>query len=70
MKELQDNFGPHNPQGKAQDELNALQMGEHDWFLKYITYFNNLASRTGLNDTALASALYRGLPARLKDELA
>jgi hypothetical protein len=67
--ELTQNFGPHDIRGEAEDAIQALHMGDKERLSKYLVRFNNLAARTGWNDRALTSSLYRGLPARLKDDL-
>ena len=45
-------------------------MGEHQKIVKYLVSFNRLSIQTPYNDAALRSMFYKGLPSRIKDELA
>lgn len=70
VKELEANFGPHDPTGTAEDEIETLRMRDSDKILHYNVKFNNLASVIGWDVNALMHSYYRGLPPRMKDALA
>ena len=42
--ELKCNFGPHNPEGDAENELKALRMKDNQRMVKYLVDFNRLAA--------------------------
>jgi hypothetical protein len=67
--ELKQNFGPHDPEGDAENELEALRMKDNQWMVKYLVDFNCLAARVTWGDSALRHQLYKGLPNRIKDEI-
>jgi len=69
ISELQNNFRPHDPEGKAEAELENLHMRENQQVTKYLVDFNRLAARVQWGDAALRRQLYNGLPARIKDEI-
>ena len=67
--ELKQNFGPHDPEGDAENELEALRMKDNQRMVKYLVDFNRLAARVTWGDSALRHQLYKGLPNRIKDEV-
>jgi len=70
MLELQTNFGPHDPSGDAEMQLEQLNMREGQCINKYVVEFQRLASQVcGWGDGALCCQFYNGLPARIKDEI-
>jgi hypothetical protein len=70
MLELQTNFGPHDPVGDAEMQLEQLYMRDGHRINKYIVEFQRLASQVrGWGDGALRRQFYNGLPARIKDEI-
>jgi hypothetical protein len=68
--ELHRLFGPRDPVNDATNALEALKYKDSTKAARYIIEFNRHAHRTGWNDTALARQFYKGLPDRLKDEIA
>lgn len=70
VKELRDNFGPHDPVGDAEADLENLRMRDNQRITKYLVDFNRHASQVKWGPAALRHQLYRGLPSRLKDEIA
>jgi len=70
MLELQTYFGPHDPSGDAEMQLEQLNMCEGQRINKYVVEFQRLASQVhGWGDGALHRQFYNGLPARIKDEI-
>ncbi|OJA17986.1 hypothetical protein AZE42_14024 [Rhizopogon vesiculosus] len=70
MTELQQNFGPHNPQGDAEAQLNELQMRDGHHINKYIVEFQRLASQVrGYGNGALCRQFYSGLLSQVKDKI-
>lgn len=67
--ELQNNFGPHDPVGDAEDKIENCRMRDTERIAMFIVRFNQLAALTRWDDAALAHRFYRGLPSRIKDEL-
>jgi hypothetical protein len=68
MLELQTNFGPHDPSGDAEMQLEQLNMHEGQCINKYIVEFQRLASQVcRWGDRALCHQFYNGLPAHIKD---
>jgi hypothetical protein len=67
--ELRTNFGPHDPTGDAEAELERLQMKDGHRITKYIVEFNRLSSQLQWGESALKYQFYRGLPPRIKDEI-
>ena len=70
IRELKNNFGPHNPKGKAKADLENLKMCNNQRIMKYLVDFNRLATRVQWGDTALRRQMYCGLPSHIKDEIA
>lgn len=70
VHELRTNFGPHDPTGDAEAEIEQLRMRENHRITKYLVDFNRLAAQLDWGQSALRHQLYRGLPARIKDEIA
>jgi hypothetical protein len=69
VQELKDNFGPHDPVGTAETELESLKMKENHRIAQYLVSFNRFAVETGWETKALRHSFYRGLPNRIKDEI-
>ena len=68
--ELQTNFGPHDPVGDAEHQLDHLSMKDRQWINKYVVEFNRIASQIrGYGEGALRHHFYNGLPNRIKDEV-
>jgi hypothetical protein len=67
VTELQQHFGPQDPVANA---TNALELLKYKDSMHYTINFNQHAHRTGWNDVALFHQYYKGLPDRLKDEIA
>ncbi|KAH7878732.1 uncharacterized protein C8R40DRAFT_1037835 [Lentinula edodes] len=53
VKELQDNFGIYDTQGKTKDSLGNLKMKETKNIQKYNIHFNTLAASTNWDSAAL-----------------
>ena len=47
------NFGPHDHEGDAENELEALWMKDNQWMVKYLIDFNHLAARVTWGNSAL-----------------
>jgi hypothetical protein len=69
VEELQTNFGPYDPKGDAEADLENLTMRDGQRIIKYTTEFNKLAAKVDWGESALNRRFYKGLPARLKDEI-
>ena len=70
VSELKSNFGPHDPVGDAEHQLDNLSMKEGQKINKYVVEFNCLAGQVcGYGDGALCQIFYSGLPDRIKDEI-
>ncbi|KAG6330936.1 hypothetical protein ID866_8152 [Astraeus odoratus] len=68
---LTTNFGPHDPVGDAEHQLNNLLMKDSNCINKYIIEFNHLATQVhGYGEGALCHMFYNGLPDCIKDEIA
>ena len=50
---LKNNFGPHDPKGKAKANLENLKMHNNQCIVKYLVDFNHLAAHVQWGDTAL-----------------
>ena len=70
IDELRGNFGPTDPIGDAETRITYLRMKSSDRIVRYMIRFNRLASQLAWGDAALRHQFYRGLPDRLKDEMA
>ena len=68
--ELRANFGPYDPVGDAESELEHLHMKDNQRITKYLVDFSRLAAICQWGEPALRHQFYRGLPARIKDEIA
>ena len=66
---LETNFGPYDPEGEAEAELDALRMKDNQKINKYLVEFNRITARLQWGNAALRHAFYRGLPSRVKDEI-
>ena len=62
IKELQTHFGPTNPTGTAEVELQHLTMTSRACLSEYLVRFNMLASRVEWGDVVLRFQFYDGLP--------
>lgn len=69
VDQLKTNFGPHDPTGEAEAELERLHMKETHRITKYNVDFARLAAQCEWGEAALRYQYYRGLPARIKDEI-
>ncbi len=69
-RELRTNFGPHDPTGDAEAELDSLTMKNDARITKYVVEFNRLSSLLRWEQGPLRHYFYKGLPARIKDEIA
>jgi len=70
VQELKSNFGPHDPVGDTEHQLDNLSMKDGQKINKYIVEFNCLTSQVhGYGDGALHHIFYSGLPNRIKDEI-
>ena len=67
--ELKCNFRPHDPEGDAENELEAVWMKDNQWMVKYLVDFNCLTAQVTWGDSALWHQLYKGLPNWIKDEV-
>src|SRR5579863_3603872 len=70
IEELRRLFGPRDPINDATNAIEALRYKDSTKAARYTIDFNRYAHRTGWNDTALTRQYYKGLPDRLKDEIA
>jgi hypothetical protein len=70
VRELERNFGPHDPVGDAEEQIFNHVMKDGHKIGKYIIDFNRYASQLeGFGEGALRALFYRGLPDRIKDEI-
>ena len=67
LSKLKSNFGPHNPEGKGEAELENLQMRDNQRITKYTVEFNHLAVHVRWGPAALQRQYYNRLPAWIKD---
>jgi hypothetical protein len=70
LSELRRLFGPRDPVTDAMNALEALRYRDSSKATRYTIDFNRHGRRTGWNEQALARQYYKGLPDRLKDEIA
>src|SRR6202041_3309665 len=70
VEELKLYFGSSNLSGESESKIENLTMKSSQRIAKYIVEFNRLATITGWDGRALQHKFYRGLPSRIKDELA
>lgn len=70
ISELRRLFGPRDPVADATNAIEALKYKDSTKATRYTIDFNRHAHRTGWNDMALTRQYYKGLPDRLKDEIA
>ena len=68
--ELQHIFGPHDPITDAMNSLESLKFKDSGKATRYTINFNQHARKTGWNKQALFHQFYKGLPDRLKNEIA
>ncbi|KAF5346102.1 hypothetical protein D9757_014024 [Collybiopsis confluens] len=69
ITELQENFGPFDPIGDAEESLNELRMDNSERVIEYNTKFNAYAALVNWNDSALQFVYRKGLAPRIKDDL-
>ena len=70
ISELKSNFGPHDPVGDMEHQLDNLSMREGQKINMYVVEFNCLAGQVhGYGDGALHHIFYSGLPDCIKDEI-
>src|ERR1700733_11209985 len=69
VSELKTYFGSTDLIGEAESKLENLSMKSTQRIAKYLVEFNRLASITKWDNRALRHQFYRGLPARIKDEV-
>src|SRR5437879_307411 len=68
--ELMTNFGPHDPIGDAEHQLDSLSMKDGTCINKYIIEFNHLATQVhGYGKGTLHHMFYNGLLDCIKDEI-
>jgi hypothetical protein len=70
VAELQRLFGPRDPTTDAMNALEGLRYKDSSKATRYTIEFNRHARRTGWNEQALTRCYYKGLPDRLKDDIA
>lgn len=69
-QELKRLFGPRDPITDAMNSLENLRYRDSGKATRYTIDFNRHARKTGWNEQALLRQYYKGLPDRLKDEIA
>ena len=67
--ELEANFGPFNPVGEAEAEIETLVMAEGSHSANYFVEFNRIASRIQWDDHTLFRQAYKGLACRIKNKM-
>ena len=67
IRTLRTHFGPIDPTGDAEEDIDNLKMSENDQIVKYNVKFNQLAIQTGWDDSVLRHRYYSGLAERIKD---
>ncbi len=70
QQELKRLFGPRDPVTDAMTSLENLRYRDSGKATRYTIDFNRHARKTGWNEQALLRQYYKGLPDRLKDEIA
>jgi hypothetical protein len=70
QQELKRLFGPRDPITDAMSSLENLRYRDSGKATRYNIDFNRHARKTGWNEQALLRQYYKGLPDRLKDEIA
>lgn len=68
--ELEEQFGSINAEAIAERKIHHLKMRPSDTISNYITHFTSLKNDVEWNDAALSFAFKKGLPPRIKDEIA
>ena len=66
---LESNFGPFDPVGEAEAEIETLVMAEGSCSTTYFVEFNHLASCIQWGDHALLRQAYKGLACCIKNEM-
>ena len=69
-EELKLNFGVADPKGDAREDLETLRMKDNQRIVKYNTEFNRLSALLRWDNDVLAHRYYKGLPDRIKDQVA
>ena len=67
--ELESNFGPFNPVGEAEAEIETLVMAKGACSTMYFMEFNHLVSHIQWGDHALFQQAYKGLARCIKNEM-
>ena len=68
--ELQINFGPHDPVGDAEHQLDHLTMKDSQYITKYMVKFNWITTQVwSYGEGALQHHFYNSLPDCIKDEV-
>ena len=68
--ELQTNFGPHDPVGDVEHQLDHLTMKDGQRITKYVVEFNRIVMQVwGYGEGALWHHFYNGLPDHIKDKV-
>src|ERR1700723_1557782 len=70
VEELKLYFGGSDLIGESESKIENLTTKSSQRIAKYIVEFNRLATITGWDSRVLRHQFYRGLPSRIKDELA
>jgi len=70
VDQLRTNFGPHDPVGDAEDELDRLHFKDNQHITRYLVDFARASAQVTWGEAALRHQFYKGLPDRIKDEIA
>ena len=70
ISKLHSHFGPFDPEGEGEAELENLRMCDNQRITKYLVKFNRLAARVQWGNAVLRCQFYNRLPPWIKDEIA
>ena len=70
VDQLRTNFGPHNPIRDAKDKLDHLHFKDNQHITRYLVDFARASAQVTWGEAALRHQFYKGLPDRIKDEIA